>query len=275
MTLEEVKDSLYDTVEKYFEAGTVIWAEHGNTVPLRPYMTMKMNAVSRAVFPIEEEETSLRQRAYQCSSILEINLYTEGKAVTADEGVTAGCINTAVSGLSRFSNYMESEYITDLLADQGIAVSLITPVKDLSFLENENTWLYRAMAEYSVSFVMEADGAYGISCFEVQPDNGSTEKPDSGGNHGGETGSGDGDDTGMDGSGDAGSSGNEENTGTSDSGDGGGTPGFGSGTGTDGTDSGNTGTLKEQDFSDGGTKELAGTLIGTIEEVEMTGEYEA
>ncbi len=234
MTLEEVKDCLYDTVQKYFEAGTVIWAEHGNTVPSRPYMTMKMNAVSRAAFPIEEEETSLRQRAYQCSSILEINLYTKGKAVTEDEGITAGCINTAVSGLSRFSNYMESEYITDLLTDAGIAVSLMPPVKDLSFLENENAWLYRAMAEYTVSFVMEADGAYGISCFEVQPGNGSgTGKPDSGG----------GDDEGTTGSGDAG-------------------------------DSGNAGSLKEQDFSDGGTKELAGTLIGTIEDVEMTGEYE-
>ncbi len=264
MTLEEVKDSLYDTVQKYFEAGTVIWAEHGNTVLLRPYMTMKMNAVSRAAFPIEEEETILRQRAYQCSSILEVNLYTKGKAVTTEEGMTAGCINTAVSGMGRFSNYMESEYITDLLAGQGIAVSLMPPVKDLSFLENENAWLYRAMAEYSVSFVMEADGAYGISCFDVQPDNGSTGKPDSGGGHDGETGSGDGDDTGTDGSG-SGSSGSGENTGAS---------GSGSGIVTDSPDAGNTGSLKEQDFSDGGTKEMAGTLIGTIEEVEMTGEYE-
>lgn len=253
MTLEEVKDFLYDTAQKYFEAGTVIWAEHGNTVPLRPYMTMKMNAVNRAAFPIEEEETSLRQRAYQCSSILEINLYTKGKAVTTDEGSTAGCINTAVSGLSRFSNYMESEYITDMLADMGIAVSLMPPVKDLSFLENENAWLYRAMAEYSVSFVMEADGAYGISCFEAQPENGgSAGTPDSGGNS-----------TETPGSGNAGDSGSGENTGASDSG--------GSGN-TQGSDSGSS--LKEQDFSDGGTKELADTLIGTIEDVEITGEYE-
>lgn len=256
MTLEEVKDFLYDTVQKYFEAGTVIWAEHGNTVPPRPYMTMKMNAVSRAAFPIEEEETSLRQRAYQCSSILEVNLYTKGKAVTAEEGVTAGCINTAVSRMGRFSNYMESEYITDLLADRGIAVSLIPPVKDLSFLENENAWLYRAMAEYTVSFAMEADGAYGISCFEVQPGGGSeTGKPDPG-------------------SGDTGDSGNSEDTGASGSGSSGDIQGSGNGTGTEVPDLGNTGVLKDQDFSDGGTKELAGTLIGTIEDVEMTGEYE-
>lgn len=266
MTVEELKDCLFETVQKYFEAGTVIWSEHGNTSPHRPYMTMKMNAARRAAFPIEEEETSLRQRAYQCSSILEVNLYTSGKAVTNDVNVTAGHINTALSGLVRFSNYIESEYITDMLAEKGIAISLMPPVKDLSFLENENAWLYRAMAEYSVSFVMEADGAYGISCFEMQPEGGNAEIPDSGGDHGEVPDTGNGGNTGE--------LGNGEDTGSSSSGDSGGAHGSGSETGISGPDSGNTGSLKEQDFSDGGTKELADTLIGTIEDVEITGEYE-
>lgn len=271
MTIEEVKECLFETVQSYFEAGTVIWSEHGNTLPHRPYMTMKMNAAGRAAFPIEEEETNLRQRAYQCSSILEVNLYTNGKAVTEGENVTAGHINTALSGLARFSNYIESEYITDMLADKGIAISLMPPVKDLSFLENENAWLYRAMAEYSVSFVMEADGAYGISCFEVHPEDSSVGTPGSGGDHSEVTDPIDGGNTGSPGSGDTG---NSENTGGSGSGDSGDAQESGNGTGTAGSDSGSTGSLKEQDFSDGGTKEFADTLIGSIEDVEITGEYE-
>ncbi len=41
------------------------------------------------------------------------------------------------------------------------------PARDLSFLENETAYRYRAMAEYAVSFVIQADGAYGIGGMEI------------------------------------------------------------------------------------------------------------
>lgn len=270
MTLEEVKSCLYQMIEKYFATGTVIWAEHGNTVPPLPYMTLKISSAGRAAFPIEEEETRDRQRAYQCSSILEANLYTKGSPVTEAENTTVGYVNTALSGMARFSNYLESEYITDILAEKGIAISLMPPVRDLSFLENESAYRYRAMAEYTVSFAMEADGAYGISCLEIQADGGNGEGAQDFGNNSGQSGVGNNGNAGTSGSG------NDGNTGTSGLESSGNTEGSGSGSGTSTTvpNPDFTGLWKEPDFSNGGTKEMADTLIGTIEEVEMTGEYE-
>lgn len=290
MTLDGLKRHLHQTAEKYFTGGAVIWAEQANVKPPLPYMTLKISSVSRAAFPIEEEETSARQRAYQCSSILEASLYTKGSPVTAAGNTTAGHINTALSGMARFSSYLESEYVTDMLADKGIAISLMPPVRDLSFLENGNAYRYRAMAEYAVSFAMEADGAYGISCIGI-PDGGDGAGMPGSGSHSGSSGLGDSGDAGQSspgsdggsgpsgsgGSGDAGPSGSGSpgDGGPSGPGSSGGTgePGSGSGAGTEAPDTGNAWDPGAQDFSNGGTEELAGTLIGAIEEVEITGEY--
>lgn len=285
MTLEEVKSCLYQTAEKYFAAGTVIWAEQANTKPPPPYMTLKIGSLSREAFPIEEEETVLRQRAYQCGSILEVNLYTKGKQAASGENATVGYANTALSSLAAFSSYLESDLVTDMLAEEGIAVSLMPPVRDLTFLENAGSYRYRAMAEYTVSFAMEADGAYGISRLENLPDitgGGNAPESESSGNSGEIMDSESAENTeitGTEGDGtmvpdtesgrDAWISAGDRNTGESDA--------VISDTGTRVetavTGSGSAANQKEQDFSDGGTKELADTLIGTIKEVEITGEW--
>ena len=166
MTLEEVKEKVCEITELYFTGAVVLWAELANTKPPLPYVTLKLGQIDKAAFPIEED-TEERERSYQCSTLLEVNLYTRGKPVAAGENVASGYSNTALSDLSGFTNFLESEEITDRLADRDIGISLMPPERDLSFLENETSYRCRAMAEYVVSFVMEADGAYGIGGRQV------------------------------------------------------------------------------------------------------------
>lgn len=165
MILEEVEKQIYEVIKSYFAGATVLWTELGNTKPLLPYVTLKLGTIKRAAFPIEEEETEERERSYQYSAILEVNLYTKGRPAVMGKATTY--INTALSDLMQFSNYLESEYITDLLSDNGIGISLMPPERDVSFLEKNNDYRYRSMAEYAVSFVMKAEGAYGIGGREM------------------------------------------------------------------------------------------------------------
>lgn len=165
MTLEKVKEQICKITEFYFTGATVLWAELANTKPPLPYVTLKIGHLDRTAFPIEEE-TEERERSYQCSTILEVNLYTRESMIT-EEKVTGSYANTALSDLTSFTNFLESEEITDRLAKDGIAISLMPPARDLSFLENETAYRYRAMAEYAVSFVIQADGAYGIGGMEI------------------------------------------------------------------------------------------------------------
>jgi hypothetical protein len=166
MTLEAVKDAIYDAAALYFPGAIILWSSESNTKPKPPYITLGFGSIRRTAFPIEEEDEE-RGRSYPCRAIMEINLYTKGKPAGNGEKETGSYINTALSDLSGFSNFMDSEKITDSLMDKGIAVLLIPPVRDLSTLENETSYRYRAMAEYEVSFSMEADGAYGIGGMDV------------------------------------------------------------------------------------------------------------
>ena len=152
--LLEAKESIYDVVEMFFSGATIIWTEQINTKPQLPYITLKMGAIRKSVFTTVDENG---KRVYQCSTILEINLYTKGKPQVVGEKTTGNYINTATSDMAEFVAFLESENITDILAGKGLGIMLQESIRD------------RAMAEFSVSFVLAADGYYGISGMKEAP----------------------------------------------------------------------------------------------------------
>ena len=165
MTLAEVKEALYDVIAPFFPEGRVYWAEQIQTKPEPPYVTLKLGNVRRRAFPV----TEAGGRCYHCESVMEINLYTTGKAVTGEENATGNRVNTATADLMEFSAYLESYAATDQLERALICVSLNPPVRDLTGLEHDRMYRYRAMAEYAVTFVQEAGGWYGVTPGDAAP----------------------------------------------------------------------------------------------------------
>lgn len=159
MTLEGLKDILFDVTDSFFKGATVIWTEQINTKPSCPYVTIKTNGIQRTGFPIIDNDGN---RYYPCSTTLEINLYTKGRAVAVGNQQTGNYVNTATSDLADFFSYLDSDEGVDMLAGYGINISLMPPVRDLTDLQNDSKYRYRAMAEATVSFAQEADGPYGI-----------------------------------------------------------------------------------------------------------------
>ena len=164
--LLEAKESLYDVVAMFFTGATIIWTEQINTKPTPPYITLKMGGITKSVFPTVDEKG---KRAYQCSTILEINLYTRGKPQVVGEKTTGNYINTATSDMAEFVVFLESEDVTDILAGQGLGIMLQESIRDLTALQNDSHFRYRSMAEFSVLFVLDADGYYGISSLKEAP----------------------------------------------------------------------------------------------------------
>lgn len=150
MNMESVESVIYDVTAEFFHGATVIWAEQVNTKPDLPYVTLKTGNLNRTRFPVVDDDGN---RFYPCSTLLEINLYTKGKAVTVAENVTGNYANTAASDLQDFFNYLDSEEIVDKLAAHGMDISLEPPVRDLTNLQNDSKYRYRAMAEATVSFL--------------------------------------------------------------------------------------------------------------------------
>ena len=85
MNMENVESVIYDVTAEFFHGATVIWAEQVNTKPDLPYVTLKTGNLNRTRFPVVDDDGN---RFYPCSTLLEINLYTKGKAVTVAENVT-------------------------------------------------------------------------------------------------------------------------------------------------------------------------------------------
>ena len=159
MNLEDVKSVIYNVTTEFFQGATVIWAEQINTKPELPYVTLKTGNINKTRFPIVDDNGN---RYYPCSTLLEINLYTKGKAVTVGKNVTGNYANTATSDLNDYFNFLDSDTVVDQLAAFGMDISLEPPVRDLTGLQNDSKYRYRAMAEATVSFAQEADGPYGI-----------------------------------------------------------------------------------------------------------------
>lgn len=159
MNLEAVREVLYDITEMFFKGATVIWAEQINTKPKLPYITLKLGGVRKTTFPITDEDVN---RFYPCSTILEVNLYTQGKPVTIGENVTGNFMNTATSDMLDFFKFLESEEMIDYLAGKGVDVLLVPPVRNLTDLQNDSKYRYRSMAEATVSWNEDANGQYGI-----------------------------------------------------------------------------------------------------------------
>ena len=165
MNAVNVKEKLYDVAAGFFSSASVIWAEQIGTKPKLPYVTLKMGDIIRTAFPALEAG----ERMYQCSTTAEINLYTQGHPLTDEVDATENCINTAASDLMDFANYVESDPVTDMLAEDGMGISLNPPVRDLTSLQNESRYRYRAMAEFTVTFVQEAFGKYSMGSMPLVP----------------------------------------------------------------------------------------------------------
>lgn len=166
MNLEEVKSTLYDITEMFFEGASVIWTEQNNTMPTLPYVTLKVGPVTKTTFPITDDEGN---RYYPCKATMEVNLYTKGRPVTIGEKVTGNYANTATSDMLDFFKFLESDAMIDYLAMKGIDVLLVPPIRDLTDLQNDRSYRYRSMVEATVTWSEDADGYYGIGGMATVP----------------------------------------------------------------------------------------------------------
>lgn len=165
MNLNELKDKLYDVSASFFAGASVIWSEQDGTKPKPPYVMLSTRNLTKNTFPIVADDG---KRYYQCSTALEVNLYTNGEPIKVDENETVYA-DTAMSDMAEFMLYIESEGMTEKLAADDISIMFVPPIRNLSKLENNGQYRFRSMLEAVVSFVMEADGMYGIGSMPVVP----------------------------------------------------------------------------------------------------------
>ena len=159
MDMTEVQNLVQATAAQFFRDAHVIWANQLNTKPPLPYVTLKFGDVSRNLYTASDDDD---QRCYWYSTVLDVNVYTDGKPMASQKGAIINYANTAQSDIMDFCNFVESEYITDKLNDKGLVVRFRPPVRNLTELEKERKYRYRAQAEFGIEFMVDASGEYGV-----------------------------------------------------------------------------------------------------------------
>lgn len=166
MNLNQAKDKFYELVSMFFTKADIRWAEAVGTKPKPPYLTLKAGPMRKTAFPREDESGNT---VYDCSTTMEVNLYTKGAPVTVDGKATANYENTAISDLTDFSLFLESEAIVDKIAGWGMDISQLETIRDLTALENDTAYRYRAMAEFTINYAQAANGLYGTQNMPYVP----------------------------------------------------------------------------------------------------------
>ena len=160
MTTEEAQLKVEELVRRYFAGATVRWCETNQVKPPYPFVALKLTDVSHFLHPDESGEIETSQR-YYCTGRIVLNLYTGGRKGAEKPGMSAPpSRNTAVSDLQRFARYLGSDAGQDFLGEHDICLQEEGRTVDVSALLNDAKYEYRAMQEFSISFV---DDVYGHS----------------------------------------------------------------------------------------------------------------
>ena len=166
MNIVDIRDNIYRAINTYFTNANIIWAEHTATRPKLPLITLRMRNTSRKLHPCEDDNGV---RVYACTSKLEVNLYTKGREIKVNNVSIGNSINTATSDMMEFVNYMLSDDVVDYFTSNDIAVQTDGTVLDLTELENESQFVFRAMCEFDITFTEYATGRYGQDSVAIIP----------------------------------------------------------------------------------------------------------
>lgn len=166
LTPDQIKENIYSLVKEYFTGAEVYWMEERGVKSALPFVTLKLSSLLRSQFPITREENGELVKYYPSETTLEINLYTCGKSPPPIAGKVSARRNTALSDLSQFVSFIMSEYAISFMEENNLEIVPTGPVRDVTALLGGSQFEFRAMQEFSVTFVQEAREWAGIGVAE-------------------------------------------------------------------------------------------------------------
>ena len=168
MNVATLRNILQQMTQDFFSDATVVWGNTNTTMPHLPFVTMMLGSVRRPSKPENRSKSGVPVQIYPCTVQWTVNLFTKGQ-LDSDFGFDYYA-NTAESELIEFINYLNSEMGIQLSNRFDISIATDT-VNDLSELENDTFFNYRAMTEITVGFTQFAVSKSGqLSMDSFRPD---------------------------------------------------------------------------------------------------------
>lgn len=175
MNSKELSDVLRGIVEMYFANADVIWSQRNNTQRKKPCVALKLRSAGRATHSSDIQEDDVLRGYIPSKSILEINLFTNGRKTEVGDGMLPIFENTAVADLEDFCNFVVSPKVTEICDEENITIMQKGDVIDVTTLLDGVDNEFRAQVEFDVDYMQEVSGAYGVSVPMFTPEDEDTE----------------------------------------------------------------------------------------------------
>jgi len=162
----ELRKKLAELVGAYFrqlrDAGNIVWGKTKPVNPNSPMIALEMGPIDRARRPITLYVEAIPVNCYPAKTTLRIDMFTKGTPVINKPGIASSSINTALSDLTDFVNFLMSAHVDHWSYNNGISIQVGQDIQDLTQLINVTSWDYRAMVELEIGFTQNAVGYAGI-----------------------------------------------------------------------------------------------------------------
>lgn len=176
MTVEMLRDILFEMIQGYFAGATVKWGEHNSTKPSSPFIRLKLGSLRRPQHFINQSDKNASRSYIPSTTLLTVELFTHGRKVPDEEG-DFYYVNTSMDDMADFVNYMVSPEADDVYMRNDISVRPEGDIKNTTAVLDSD-YEYRAMQEFIVDFIQESNGYAGImrDNWEPTPSGGGTEE---------------------------------------------------------------------------------------------------
>lgn len=171
MTIDELRNAIYEVISTYFRDALVIWSEQRKAVkPSGTFITLKLRNLGFTQHSINVVENDAPCAYKPSKTTLEVQLFTHGGKMTFEEDGEEyeASVNTALNDIMDLTNYLTSDYADALYEKYDICIQAEGDAQDASDVVDTN-YEYRAFQEYIVDFQQTCNGRAGISRDDWEP----------------------------------------------------------------------------------------------------------
>ena len=162
MDLGEAKEAFRELTVKYFPNITVAYAKQSQMVKEdTPLVMLTFGVINRPTNPPTQIIDGRPVSYYETSVPVQIDLFTKGRKRKVAKGISVAYENTAAEDLTKFVDFLNSEYAIQYCSERDIAVIVPNAVTDLTDLINDTSYEFRAMVEVELRFTSTAVGYSG------------------------------------------------------------------------------------------------------------------
>ncbi len=167
MDLSEAKETLRELTVKYFPNITVAYAKQSQMVKEdTPLVMLTFGVINRHINPPTQIVDGRPVSYYETSVSVQIDLFTKGRKRKIAKGISVAYENTAAEDLTKFVDFLNSEYAIQYCSAHDIAIVIPNAVTDLTDLINDTSYEFRAMVEVELRFTSVAIGYSGTLAAE-------------------------------------------------------------------------------------------------------------